>query len=552
MFNSGRPDPPEDDADARGGGGNGRAPSSRPPPDAPHYRSAVRISLPPAPAGVTGGRLRSTESAKSGVSAASAASSGAGSFWGLSPAVSENAEPKLKKAPSSSTATSTPVIRQHSSMSTIPTAGTGPTSDTMGAADASRRSASWNVTSAGLRPVPPFFPVERTHAFLNPQDVERDGGDAELESRDGASAAADRIVRCLDELSISAVYDDERAVCLATTGDRCRFYIRFFRIEGDADLAEPTEEASCGGDGSILLELQRRHGSCLSFRSAAREIFRAARGFDEPRREDQGRASAASSVEVRPPCCPPSFAAASASKREAEEEECPVAACLSNVVRLLTDEDGRIDAKLLALESLRCVSDSGNGNESYALKTARALTCCSKAGSVKCREAIMKLLAAGREHREALLDDAANSSDEEDEIPDDLETRYVDEMRGLALSALANSLEAMTDSAASKSDAEEDSKIPLGELLPALLEDVLRLSPAGRRPHDAAEAARCLNALLRAPSVSSEVAEQLGEMGARMRIQGIAGEEEKEDAGGSRRHSRLARELDSILRALSE
>mmetsp|Transcript_28048 Transcript_28048/g.82485 ORF Transcript_28048/g.82485 Transcript_28048/m.82485 type:complete len:565 (-) Transcript_28048:69-1763(-) len=543
------------------------------------FRSAA-VGLPPPVHAVGGGggaRHLSTGSAKSSAEAS------IGSFWGLgggsggaSPAGASGQQKKLFAVPPP------PVIRQQSSISTVhahaplqsTASSSSPAEAAAGGSFAAASSSSWNVTSAALRPIPPYFPVERTHAVLRPQDAEREADGAS----DAASAAASRIVKCLDELSISAVYDDERGVCLATTGDRCRFYIRFFRIvegEGggvadedqDRDLLDGDEEASCGNgdDGSILLELQRRRGPCLSFRSAAREIFRAAKGVESSSSSSSSSASrAASGVEVRPPRCPPSFsrpafweekqAAAAAApqgvrqaEREQEEEECPVAACLSNVVRLLTEEDGRIDAKVLAFESLKCVSDAGNNNERYACKAAKVLVACGRSGSAQCRDSLVKLLVGATSQQDE--SNAVNNSDDEDEMPGDLEARYVDEMRGLALSALANSLEAMD---ASTEEDEDNSEIPLDELLPALLGDVLRLSSC--RPHDAAEAARCLKALLRSsfPSLSSETLKRLMDLGGKRRIQNLMEEEGEEGSAFANRRPRLAAELDAILEAFAE
>lgn len=106
----------------------------------------------------------------------------------------------------------------------------------------------WKVTDP-LELVPVDFPLERTHREIN-----------------GASAneVANRISNALRLLSVDAEYDGEKAKVKCITSDCVSFRIRLF----------------AGGEGGlpVVVEVQRRRGSAVSFMSICRKILDGAEG----------------------------------------------------------------------------------------------------------------------------------------------------------------------------------------------------------------------------------------------------------------------------------
>jgi len=103
----------------------------------------------------------------------------------------------------------------------------------------------WNVQR--LATLPSF--LERTHCII----------------RDLSPAAiSTNISGRLRDLSILAQFDDEKALAKAETSDHVRFHIRLYSYE----------------DTAIVVEIQRRSGDVITFSHVARSLLRAAQGFE--------------------------------------------------------------------------------------------------------------------------------------------------------------------------------------------------------------------------------------------------------------------------------
>ena len=111
----------------------------------------------------------------------------------------------------------------------------------------------WDIKDDGLKTVPLDFLLERTHKEIHGC---------------GACEVACRISDALRDLSIEAEFDDERAKAKCCTRDFVSFRIRLF--------------ASGEGGTPVIVEVQKRFGSCLSFHDDTTAILEAAEGKIPP------------------------------------------------------------------------------------------------------------------------------------------------------------------------------------------------------------------------------------------------------------------------------
>jgi len=119
------------------------------------------------------------------------------------------------------------------------------------AAIPSRRSSAiynWNLHSVPT--LPEFYPLERTAVFLADTPCE---------------TIASRIAKALRERSIEATYDDAKAKVRCMTTEGVDFRIRLYRGRGQFS-------------NGIIVEVQRRFGSGLSFHTEMKAILDAAEG----------------------------------------------------------------------------------------------------------------------------------------------------------------------------------------------------------------------------------------------------------------------------------
>ena len=206
----------------------------------------------------------------------------------------------------------------------------------------------------------------------------------------------------------------------------------------------------------MIVELQRQHGCCYLFHQTAKTVLRAAKGMDQPKRRTFA-------VPTSLPKCD-----------NAEEKE-----CLENGLELaqgLLKKD-RLDAHLLAMESLSQLSRSA----SCQCLVAKAILC----GPLL--ETIVSLI----ECWSICADDAAAAEEEKGEV----EEQHCASMHRLAISVLANSLSVLEKEGELESVlVQRRDQLCAPSLLMALVEELRR---AEQRPHDACEAARALQPLIR-------------------------------------------------------
>mmetsp|Transcript_34116 Transcript_34116/g.52357 ORF Transcript_34116/g.52357 Transcript_34116/m.52357 type:complete len:389 (+) Transcript_34116:22-1188(+) len=292
---------------------------------------------------------------------------------------------------------------------------------------------SWNVNELPI--VPPYFPLERTHV-----KVEKANG----------KDVAQRLVDSMRDASIAAVYSSEKAMASAETSDNVRFDVRLFQESA-------TEE-------SIVVEMQKRSGSCFGFHDAARALLPAALGIESDSKPS-GRRHANLKSDDGP-------------NIDRLEEALDLS-------RSLLAKD-RLDANLLGMESLVHLT-STSSPEAKIYISRRILS-----GDDGITDVLMQFI-------EEEFDDDEDDDEKADESHQAIMQRHSLCVLGNCLDTLDNDQE--LSGVMVKNDWIGD------QLLKSLIKTV---SDASMKPHDAYEGARGLNAMFRSSPRLKSKAKPLG------------------------------------------
>ena len=359
----------------------------------------------------------------------------------------------------------------------------------------------WSVKEIPLNPP---YPVERTHEILR---------------HISPSIIANRIAACLRNHSIGAVYDDKNATCIAETSDLTKFYVRLFRCAGDEK------------DDAVLVEVQRRCGSCTTFHDAARIVLAAAKGLPS---NDTSRAFK-DMMSSKPRSIPASMIARAeefmctsrrCSREDSKEEKNKGEVVLADLecVNCLLHKD-RIDAHLLALESLRFLTDVQSTDVDVAAAAAKTLI-AGEGVAAEIRNAVLSLVLHG----------TLDTNESRCPHDCDVDICFDHALHDHALAVLANSIGLLA-----KNFSEVEPPVVLSEsndLLAALAEDI---ADAEKKPNDAYEASRCMNKLLEASDAAKLDAEEQGVLTLITAMQ----------QSGVCRHALMERELRAAAESLS-
>jgi len=291
----------------------------------------------------------------------------------------------------------------------------------------------WNVNIQKLKDSSTIFPIERTHAVLNGIS---------------ASVVADRVVACLEENSIYATFNNDKAMAVAETDNHTTFEIWMYRHRNNDQN---------GNLPSLLLEVQRKSGCSISFHWVARAILKAAKGISV--------AAAVPRPSISSFIPPPSKKAKIAQENDVFES-------IENVHSLL--EKDRFDANILGMQTLRSLT---------SLQSTTAETAAT----------VSKLILVGNEEMSAIGDKVKSivqNGCNNDDYECDMERHYGRIMYSHALGVIANSLDII--STIEDFNSLESDKWFIEDLLSLLLTEIQCI----QRPHDACEAARCLNVLV--------------------------------------------------------
>lgn len=339
---------------------------------------------------------------------------------------------------------------------------------------------SWILKSDKLEPVPVDFPLERTHReiyHVNPCEV------------------ASRISDALRVLSIEAEYDCDRAKAKCRTSDFVSFRIRLY----------------AGGEDNqpVVVEVQRRSGSGLSFMQSCRAILEAAEGV----RLGQ------MSKKRGPPLVSP--IAGMKCLQKVPSAEFTSAASLEFVLPLLSSD--KRDANILGMEKLSFLTDPVKSHPACALRVCKVIALGDSSFSI--REDTLAVL-----QRDPFVSEFD---------PDDSESgnSYLEQMRHFALVAFSNAF-SMTCKDGSLAEALLEQSWFSESLIPVLLDEVKK---ARTSPHCAHEAVCSISSFAEASDLGRKVlVEQNG-----------VGILEEAFAVGKECHELLANESKRCLAALN-
>lgn len=351
---------------------------------------------------------------------------------------------------------------------------------------------------ADLRPVPAFYPLEKSSRFVE----------------DDKDAVTERLAECLRVLSVQADFNNEVASAYLMTSEGVEMHLSLWKTLGEK--------------AGIVVELQRRKGDSIAFHRYSRYILDAAVGdFDvtdhiETHGEDldfvySKKVQRLLNIEL--------------GKSKGEEHENAVIAIEIAHGLLMKD---RMDARQLGLESLCLLTDPKKTGITTALITSHVVLLGTARGidglgDNAGKDEIVSDEAPFQGIREAILSLVQFSRIGEDDFEDD-DDDCLGVLNNLALAVLANALDVVenqdrydenpeetekkpsilkTASSSSITGAflEESNEISKSELLSTLIKE---LSKATLKPHNACLSAKCIGSLCRASDKAKRRAKELG------------------------------------------
>lgn len=351
---------------------------------------------------------------------------------------------------------------------------------------------------ASLRPVPAFYPLEKSSRFV---DDEKDN-------------VTERLSECLRVLSVQALYNNETASAYLMTSEGVEMHLSLWKTTGEKS--------------GIVVELQRRKGDSIAFHRYSRYILDAAIGDFDPvehvhlHGEDidfvySKKVQRLLNVEL------------GKSAKASEHENAVIAIEIAHGL-LMKD---RMDARQLGLESLCLLTDPKKTGITTALITSHVVllgTARGIEGLSSGDDAIVLDEAPFQGIREAILSLVQFSRIGEDVDFEDEDTETMSVLHNLALAVMANSLDVIENQDAFDQNPEETEKKPSAlrtapaadiagkfleesaeiskaELLSTLIKE---LGKANQKPHNACLSAKCLGKLCRASDKAKRRAKELG------------------------------------------
>lgn len=351
---------------------------------------------------------------------------------------------------------------------------------------------------ASLRPVPAFYPLEKSSRFV---DDEKDN-------------VTGRLSECLRVLSVQALYNNETASAYLMTSEGVEMHLSLWKTTGEKV--------------GIVVELQRRKGDSIAFHRYSRYILDAAIGDFDPVEHVQVHGEDIDFVYSKK--VQRLLNVELGKSAEASEHENAVIAIEIAHGLLMKD---RMDARQLGLESLCLLTDPKRTGITTALITSHVVllgTARGIEGLSSGDDAIVLDEAPFQGIREAILSLVQFSRIGEDIDFEDEDTETMSTLHNLALAVMANSLDVIENQEAfdqnpeeteTKPSAlrtapaadiagkflEESSDISKTELLSTLIKE---LGKANQKPHNACLSAKCLGKLCRASDKAKRRAKELG------------------------------------------
>lgn len=371
-----------------------------------------------------------------------------------------------------------------------------------GKSDANSEQSKSNFIPKSLRPVPAFYPLEKSTRLIEFEE---------------ANVIAQRISDSLRGLSVQALYDNETATASLLTSENVEMHLALWKTAVTA-----TQQG-------ILVELQRRKGDSMVFHRYSRQILDAAVGdldvsnlpYDIQDTMYSKKVQRLLSLELQ--------------NEEKQEHENAVIALEIAHGLLMKD---RMDARQLGLESLCLLTDHRKTGHVTAMLASHAVLLGTTRGvevhGAEGDEGLMLDDGPFQEIREAILSLVQFSRIGEDEVDEtDIVTspdsEHMTLLHNLALAVLANALDNIENP--ERFDTEPEDSKPRARLRTASSTDVTNeflqqtedatnkdvlktliseLGKAQQKPHNAALSAKCIGSLCRASDEARKRAKELG------------------------------------------
>lgn len=376
-----------------------------------------------------------------------------------------------------------------------------------------------NWSPKQLRPVPAYYPLERSNRFCY---------DCDLETVAGRVTEANRL------LSIHAVYCDETATASLLTSENVEMHLSLWK---STDSVHPDGESETKPEG-ILIEIQRRSGDSIAFHRYSRYILDAAVGeFDVQALVELEGADLDMVYSKRVHRLLSIDTATTASSSQDSRSEMENAIIAVEIAHGLLMKD-RMDARQLGLESLCLLTDPKKTGLSTALFAAHVVL-LGTGPDMDAPEDGQQLLydeAPFQEIRQTILSliqfRRIGDADDFDEGADEDETadeEHITILHNLALAVLANALDvienedllaesapeeirtrARTETTESISERFLDDAQEYSENREIMKTLIRELGKASAKPHNATLSAKCIGSLCRASEKARNRAQELG------------------------------------------
>ena len=421
-----------------------------------------------------------------------------------------------------------------------------------------------NWSPKSLRPVPAFYPLEKSSRFID----------------DDLMSVASRLSECRRLLSVHAVYNNDTATASLSTGENVEMHLSLWKTSGARHPA------------GIVVELQRRKGDSITFHRYSKHILDAAMGdFDAP--AFSGPKGEIAHVYTKKA---ERMLKMQTAKSAASEQENAVIAIEIAHGLLMKD---CMDARQLGLESLCLLTDPRKTGNTTAMIASRVVLLGTTEGALgvsttttskdesstilfdeapfqEIRETILSLIQLRRIGDEDIFSEddggaaaaasasAADSDDEEDEFEGqkNQEKDHMSTLHNLALAVLANALDVIENQDSLQKDPEETSKKPAASSssAPQTANDIAStfmndskdltskeilstlISELAKKPHNACLSANCLRCLCRASDDARRRAKELGAKNVVNTALDV----------GVRTHAKLETEAKIVLRVLQQ
>lgn len=406
-----------------------------------------------------------------------------------------------------------------------------------------RRPSSCNWSPTQLRPVPAFYPLERSSRFV----------EDELTTVVGRVSEANRL------LSVHAVYCNETATASLLTCENVEMHLSLWKTSGKQE--------------GIVIEIQRRKGDSITFHRYSRCILDAAAGELDIQNHIENKGEDIDFVYSKKVHHLLNLETPKNSGTEVEDAIRAV-----EIAHGLLMKD-RMDARQLGLESLCLLTDPKKTGITTALLSSRVVllgttqdldpfnNVAPEEGTMiydevpfqEIRQTILSLVQFRR----------IGDADEFDEKDDESEEEHITTLHNLALAVLANALDVIENEdmlvLGESSISSTPEEVPSGNrsrldtsesISERFLEDaqecsgknreimktlISELGKAGSKPHNACLSAKCIGSLCRASEKARKRAKDLGAKNVVQTALDV----------GTRTHLKLERECDKVLSTLT-